>query len=76
MKLGERWWTPRFESDVIYQLLMCEIDQIEKGRETLLHGVYGSTVKNLTLTFGSKIFSWLPNIYWDSQKKIGRKTQC
>ena len=53
-----------------------KIDQIRKGRETLLHGVYGSTVKNLTLTFGSKIFSWLPNIYWDSQKKFGRKTQC
>ena len=55
---------------------ICQIDQIGKGRETLLHGVYGSTVKNSTLTFGSKIFSWLPNMYWDSQKKIGRKTQC
>jgi len=55
---------------------ICQIDQIGKGRETLLHGVYVSTVKNLTLTFGSKIFSWLPNIYWDSQKKFGRKTQC
>ncbi len=30
---------------------------LEKMDTTLLHGVYGSTVKNLTLTFGSKIFS-------------------
>ena len=30
---------------------ICQIDQIGKGRETLLDGVYGSTVKNLTLTF-------------------------
>ena len=52
---------------------ICQIDQIGKGRETLLHGVYGSTVKNLTLTFGSKFFSWLPNMYWDSQKKLGEK---
>ena len=35
----------------------CQIDQIRKRSETLLHGVYGSTVKNLTLTFGSKNFS-------------------
>merc|ERR1711902_185073 len=39
---------------------ICKIDQIGKGRETLLHGVYGSTVKNLTLTFGSKIFPDFP----------------
>ena len=54
----------------------CQIGQLGKERETLLHSVYGSTVKNLTLTFGCKIFSWLPNMYWDSQKKFGRKTQC
>ena len=47
---------------------ICHIGQIGKGRETLLHGVYGCTVKKLTLTFGPQIFSWLPNIYRDSQK--------
>ena len=36
-------------------------------------GVYGSTVKNLTLTFGSKFFSWFPYKYWDSQKNLGEK---
>ena len=35
--------------------------------------VYGSTVKNVTLTFGLKFFSWLSNMYRDSQKKLGGK---
>ena len=46
------------------------ICQIGEGRETLLHGVYRSTVKNLTLTFGPKIF----HMYSDSQKILGEKT--
>ena len=37
---------------------------------------YGSTVKNLTLTFWPKIFSWLPYMYRNSPRKFGRKTQC
>ena len=49
---------------------ICQIDQIGKGRETLLHSVYWSTVKNLTLTFGPKIF----HMYSDSQKNLGEKT--
>ena len=54
----------------------CQIDQIGKGRENLLHGVYGSTVKNLTLTFWPQIFSWLQYMYRNSPRKFGRKTQC
>ena len=34
-----------------------QIGQMGKGRETLLQSMCGSTVKNLTLAFGSKIFS-------------------
>ena len=45
------------------------ICQIGKGREALLHGVYGSTVKNLTLTFGPKIF----HMFSDAQKILGEK---
>ena len=49
---------------------ICQICQIGEGRDTLLHGVCGSTVKNLTLTFGPKIF----HMYSDSQKILGEKT--
>ena len=52
---------------------ICQIGQIGKGRETLLLGVYGSTMKNVTLTFGLNFFSWLSNMYRDSQKKLGEK---
>ena len=37
---------------------------------------YGSTVKNITLTFWPKIFSWLPYMYRNSPRKFGRKSQC
>ena len=37
---------------------------------------YGSIVKNFTLTFFLKIFSWVLYMHRDSQKKIERKTQC
>ena len=33
----------------------------------------GSTVENLTLTFGPKIVSWLHHMYRDSQKNLGEK---
>ena len=52
---------------------ICQIDQIGKGRETLLHGVYGSTVKNLTLTFGSKIFFLTSQHILGLPKKIWEK---
>ena len=36
----------------------------------------GSTLKFFSLTLCPKIFSWLPHMYSDSQKKFGTKTQC
>ena len=36
----------------------------------------GSTLKIFSLTLCPKIFSWLPHMYSDSQKKFGTKTQC
>ena len=33
---------------------------------------YGSTVKNLTLTFWPKFFSWLPYMCRNSQKNLGQ----
>ena len=45
----------------------------EKGRGTPVPTEYGSTVKNLTLTFWPKFFSWLPYMCRNSQKKLGQK---
>ena len=36
----------------------------------------GCTLKIFSLTLCPKIFSWLPHMYSDSQKKFGTKTQC
>ena len=42
----------------------------EKPWESVVPSVYGSTLKNLTLTFCPNFFSWLPHMYF------GTNTQC
>ena len=51
-------------------------EKIKKVGGTPVPVRYGSTVKNFSLTFCAKIFSWLLHMYIDPQKKFGRKTQC
>ena len=48
----------------------------KKVRGTPVPPTYGSTVKNLTLPFWPKTFSWLPYMYRNSPRKFGRKSQC
>ena len=43
---------------------------------TRARGTYGPTVKNLTLTFWPKIFSWPVHMYRKSPTKFERKFQC
>ena len=43
---------------------------------TRARGTYGPTVKNLTLTFWPKIFSWPVHMYRKSPRKFERKFQC
>ena len=55
---------------------MSKKEKIRKVHRTLLTIQYWSTVKNFSLTFCAKLFSWLLHMYIDPQKKFGRKTQC
>ena len=43
---------------------------------TRARGTYGPTVKNLTLTFWPRIFSWPVHMYRKSPRKFERKFQC
>ena len=45
-------------------------------RVSLLPLHYGPVVKNLTLIFCPKFFSWLLHMYIDFKKKFGPKCQC
>ena len=71
-----------FFSDFIVDVLIFKkiffwiLPNSKKVRGTLAPTEYGSTVKNLTLTFCPQIFSWLPFMYRNSPRKFGRKTQC
>ena len=55
---------------------ICQICQIGEGRETLLHSVYGSTVKNLTLTFGPKMLNWPWHVSIVLVRKSAKITYC
>ena len=71
-----------FFSDFIVDVLIFKkiffwiLPNSKKVRGTPAPTEYGSTVKNLTLTFWPKIFSWLPYMYRNSPRKFGWKTQC
>ena len=53
-----------------------KIEEILKVHVSLLPLHYGPVVKNLTLTFCPKFFSWLLHMYIDFEKNFGPKCQC
>ena len=48
-------------------------EKIKKVGGTPVPIRYGSTVKNFSLTFCAKFFSWLLHMYIDPQKNLGEK---
>ena len=62
-----RWMIP------FQKIQTRKIKEFGKAPGILLPRVYGSTLKNLTLTFCPKCYSWLPQMYSDFQKVVGQK---